>query len=238
MAIHFNTQEHYLLATSLDLLQRMGVTISTGTDFEEYREILSEARPDHVLGEPFEPKKYDLNKNNSLWIVGRDHKGRVIHTQAMKCLKLVNLSLSDYLERNLKEFEPSFIDIDYSRTTYRPGPGSKRIRGDVVYHGEFWIGGERGQFRGTGLSSILGRHAFLTALINWAPDYSFGFVAKPLSYKGFAAKFGYMHTEHHAIRYVLNGTGEVFEGMLGYMTNEDLHYAVDTPMEEVLHQAA
>ena len=238
MAIHFNTQEDYLFATSLDMLQSMGVTISTGTDFEEYRELLATARPDHVLGEPFEPTKYNLNAKNSIWIVGRDGDGNVVHTQAMKCLSLVNMSLSDYLERNLKEFEPSFIDIDYNRTTYRPGPGSKRIRGKVVYHGEFWIGGQPGQFRGTGLSSILGRHAFLTALMQWQPDYSFGFVAKPLSYKGFAAKFGYMHTEHHAIRYVLKDSGEAFEGMLGYMTNEDLHYAADTPLAEVLHQAA
>ena len=238
MTIHYNTQENYLFATSLDQLQRMGVTISTGTDFEEYRRLLATARPDHVLGEPFEPTKNDLGEDNAIWLIGRDSAGKIVHTQAMKRLNLAHMRLSDYLLRNLKEFEPSFIDIDYTRSRYRPGPGAKRITGSVVYHGEFWIGGEKGQFRGTGLAPMLGRHAFLTALTRWQPDYSFGFVAKPLSYKGFAARFGYMHTEHNAIKYVLKGTGEVFEGMLGYMTKEDLYYVADTPIAEMLDEAA
>lgn len=238
MTIHYNVQGDYLLATSLASIDRLGVTLTTGHDFEEYRRLLVQARPDHVLGEPFEPKRYDLMPDNSIWVVGRNTNGEIVHTQAMKRLDLSHLCLSDYLQKNLKEFEPSFIDIDYNRSLYRPGPGSKRITGSVVYHGEFWIGGARGAYRGTALAPLLGRHAFLMALARWQPDYSFGFVAKPLSYKGFAARFGYMHTEHNAIKYVLKGTGEVFEGMLGYMTREDLEYVAETPVVEMMAAAA
>lgn len=238
MTIHYNVQEDYLYATSLKLIERLGVTITTGDDFEEYRDLLAQARPDHVLGEPFEPRKYQLNPDNALWVIGRNSDGTIVHTQAMKRLNLSRTCLSEYLQRNLKEFEPSFIDIDYTKSFYRPGPGSRRITGDVVYHGEFWIGGPRGAYRGTALAPLLGRHAFLMSLTRWQPDYSFGFVAKPLSYKGFAARFGYMHTEHNAIRYVLKETGEVFEGMLGYMTREDLDYVAETPVAEMLFEAA
>ena len=63
------------------------------------------------------------------------------------------------------------------------------------------------QFRGTGLSSVLGRHAFLTAMLRWNPDYFFGFMSKGLVFKGYSARFGYMHTEPDAIRYVMKGTG-------------------------------
>ena len=101
MTVHYNTHEDYLFATSLDIFQNLGLKISMGTDFEEYRAVLAEARPDHLLGEPFEPLKYGLTDTNAVWIVGRNSKGAVIHTQAMKCLQLGPQRLGDYLHRNL-----------------------------------------------------------------------------------------------------------------------------------------
>ena len=238
MAIHYNTYDNYLRATSLDMLHGLGVDLETGNDFEEYRRLLSLGRPDHVLGVPFEPKRQQLTEDNSYWIVGRDQSGAIMHTQAMKCLKLDDGRLSDYLYLNLREFEPSSMDIDYSRSSYRPGPGARRMRGSVVYHGEFWIGGKPGQYRGTRLSSLLARHAFLTAMQTWNPDYFFGFMSEGLVFKGFSARFGYMHTDPNAIRYVLNGSDEVLDGMMGYNANEDMRFILDMPVSEALHQAA
>jgi hypothetical protein len=236
MAIHYNTHDDYLFATSLDLLQGMGVSITSGTDFEEYRQLLAEARPDHALGEPFEPVRYKLTKDNACWLVGRNANGENIHTQAMKKLDLPHMRLGDYLQANLREFEPSGMDIDYGRTVYRAGPGARRMSGQIVYHGEFWVGGN--PKHGMVLSPLLGRHAFLTSLMLWQPDYTFGFIAKRLAFKGFSTRFGFMHTDPSAIKYVLKGTGEVFEGIMGYMTREDLHYVLDIPVEDMIDQAA
>lgn len=236
MTIHYETREDFLFATSHDLLQRQGVNLEIGTDFEEYRGLLAIARPDHQLGEPFEPTKYNLNEHNALWMVGRDHAGKIIHTQAMRCLNLTNMFLSTFLERNLRQFEPSGLDIDYERSVYWPGPAAKRMMGTIVYHGEFWVGGPARQ--GTVLSPALGRHAFLTALRCWRPDYTFGFIAKRLAYKGFSARFGFLHNEPNAIKYVLKGTGQVFEGTMGYMSREDLQYVLDAPVPELMEEAA
>jgi hypothetical protein len=169
-------------------------------------------------------------------MIGRNTRGDIIHTQAMKRLTMINMQLGTYLERNLREFEPSGFDIDYSRSVYRAGPGAKRISGNVVYHGEFWVGGSPKQ--GMVLSPLLGRHAFLTALKLWQPDYTFGFIAKRLAYKGFSSRFGFMHEEPNAVKYVLNESGEIFEGIMGYMTHEDLQYVVDTPIDLRMDEAA
>lgn len=231
MTIHHNSQNDFLLATSLDEVRRNGIWIETGSNFEDYRDILSKARPDHQLGVPFDPKRQPLNPENSYWMAGYDADGEVVHTQCLKRLNLEDCSLGEYMAANLCEFEPPTGGIDYSRTIYRPGPGAKSIRGTVTYHGEFWLGGQPGQFRGTGMSSLLARHAFLTAMQRWSPDYFFGLMAKSLVFKGFAARFGYMHTDPDAIRFALQGKTDIFEVVMGYMTNEDLRFFLDMDLD-------
>lgn len=238
MSIHPNIQKEFLLATSLDHLRSCGISVVTGSDFEKYREILAVARPDHTLGVPFDPKRQPLNPGNSYWMAGYDADGKIVHTQALKRLNLTTSSLGEYMTRNLREFEPPMGGIDYDKTIYRPGPGARRIRGTVTYHGEFWVGGEPGQFRGTGMSSLLARHAFLTALLRWSPDYFFGLMSKSLVYKGFAARFGYMHSDPDAIRFAQLDSEDVFEVVMGYMTNEDLRFFLDMETPGALTKAA
>ncbi|MEM8654824.1 MAG: hypothetical protein AAGF36_08765 [Pseudomonadota bacterium] len=236
MTFHYNGQADFALAATLDEIETMGVRISSGTDFEVYREFLAETRPDHALGEPFEPAKYGLTAQNALWIVGRDMDGRIVHTQALKRMRLGGGSLGDYLHKNLREFEPSGVSIDYGRSVYRAGPAANRMTGTIVYHGEFWVGGS--PRRGALLSPVLGKFAFLTALKLWRPDYTFGFIAKSLAHKGFASRFGFMHSEPNAICYAMTGSDETFEGIMGYMTSEDLAYVVDTPGLTAMPHAA
>ena len=115
------------------------------------------------------------------------------------------------------------------RSRFKAGPGAKRIAGKVCYHGEVWMGGAPGQFRGSGVSSILGRFAFLTALQQWSPDYVFGFMPKPVAHKGFVERQGYMHAEPFALRWFIKGKADPLEGFLAYMSREDLHFVLDMP---------
>ena len=236
MTFQYKSKAHFLYAASHNELHNMGVTIKAGSDFEEYRELLAIARPDHALGEPFEPTKYALTEQNAMWMVGYNEDGDIIHTQAMKTVPTLHMSLGDYLSRNLREFEPSGMDIDYNKTVYRAGPGAARMKGTIVYHGEFWVGGS--PRRGALLSPVLGKHAFLPALDHWRPDYTFGFIAKSLAFKGFSARFGFMHNEPNAVKYAIHGSTDTFEGTMGYMSSEDLHYVLDLPYAEQIPTAA
>ncbi|MEX0367124.1 MAG: hypothetical protein AB3N22_13705 [Ruegeria sp.] len=236
MTFQYNGQAEFALSQTLGEIEDMGVSLMSGTDFEHYRDLLAEARPDHALGEPFEPEKYGLTADNALWVVGRDPDGRIIHTQALKRMRLGGMSLGAYLHANLSEFEPSGMSIDYRRSIYRAGPAAKRMTGTIVYHGEFWVGGS--PRRGALLSPVLGRFSFLTALKLWRPDFTFGFIAKSLAHKGFASRFGFMHAEPNAICYAMKNSDDMFEGIMGYMTSEDLAYVVDTPVLDAMPHAA
>ena len=55
MSIHDIYDGAQLIAASMDILTRHKISVTVGEDFEEYREMLQEARPDQPLGAPFDP---------------------------------------------------------------------------------------------------------------------------------------------------------------------------------------
>lgn len=238
MTIQGLSAEDRFSATSYDLLDRFGIKLTLGHDFEEYRQLMAQGREGHMLGAPFDPTIHTLNKHTGIWVIGRDADGTIMHTQALRMLDLEGGSLGTYLRRRFREFPPSGLDLDMARSRYTAGPGAKRISGRVVYHGEVWMGGTPGQYRGTGVSSILGRFAFLTALQTWSPDYVFGFMPKPVANKGFVTRQGYMHAEPFALRWYVKGKPDPMEGYLAYMSREDMQFVLDMPEHDLAALAA
>jgi len=238
MTMHTFSDDNFFRAASIDILSHYKVKLTVGSDFDEYRELLSEGRPDHKVGMPFDPDLHDLNERNAFWIVGRSAEGRIMHAQAMRLLDNGHTSVGEFFRYNFKSFPPSGVDIDYRRSRYRAGPGARRINGRVVYHGEVWMGGEPGQYRGSGLSCVLGRFAFMTALQRLMPDFIVGFMLKPVAFKGFAERQGYMHAEPGALRWYTNGVKDPMETFMVYMSEEDVRFVLDMPLQELVAMAA
>lgn len=220
-------------AASSEILNRLGITLTLGHDFDEYREYVAEARPDHRVGDPFRADLHSLREDNAAWIVGHDDQGRIMHCQAMRVIPTGMGSVANYFRANFHGFSPSQMDIDFQRSRYRPGPGAKRISGRVVYSGEVWVGGEPNQFRGTGLSSILGRYALLTALKKFEAEYVVGFMIKPVAYKGFCLRMGFMHAEPLALRWYVKNKPDPMEAVMVYMSDEDISFLLDLPTKEL-----
>jgi hypothetical protein len=232
MAIHGISAEDRFQASSNDIFNQFGIRLTTGYDFEEYNQHLAEARPDHKIGDPFNPEMHDLNKTNAAWVIGRDETGRIMHTQALRMLPTGHEALSDYFRLNFRGFAPSMPNLDHERSRYKPGPGARRIKGRVVYSGETWVGGEPGQYRGSGLSSILGRYALLTALKEFSADYVVGFMIRPVAYKGFCLRMGFMHAEPLALRWFFKSQPDPIEAVMVYMSDEDIRFLLDLPSAE------
>lgn len=238
MTIQGLNAEDRFIATSRDLLDSHGVTLTLGQDFEEYRHLMAQGREGHVLGAPFDPNYHDLNEHTGIWVIGRDREGGIMHTQALRLLDLEGASLATYLRRRFREFPPSGLDLDMERSRYRAGPGAKRMTGRVVYHGEVWMGGAPGQYRGTGISGVLGLFAFLTALRTFSPDYVFGFMPKTVAHKGFVTRQNYMHAEPFALRWFIKNKPDPLEGYLAYMSREDMQFVLDVPEQDLAAMAA
>ncbi len=238
MTLHSFQDGERFIANSLGMLARAGITLEVGYDFDVYQNIITAARPEHILGLPFDPSVHQMSKDNAFWIVGYNAKGEVMHTQAMRMLDLAGNSLAEHLRRSFVDFPPPGLDIDFQRSRYRPGPGAGKILGKVAYHGEFWVGATPREFRNAGLSAVLGRYAFWQALEHWNPDNIIAFMQNSVVFKGFPARHGYMHTEPGTLRWFRKEDDTPIEGFMSYMSNEDLRFILEMPLTEFSVQAA
>lgn len=234
MSIHDVYDGAQLIAASMDILTRHQMSLTVGEDFEEYRDILKTARPDHALGVPFDPNLQDITPSNSFWIVGRTPGGQVAHTQAMRLLDIGDGTLSDYLREHFRNFPPSIPGLDMEKSRFRAGPGARSIRGQVCYHGEVWLNADAGNYRGSGVSSVLGRFAFMTAMLRWSPDYVFGFMPKSVAYKGFVERQGYMHAEPNALHWARLDDAAPMDAFLAYMAKDDIRFLMSMPLQELV----
>jgi hypothetical protein len=226
------------VAHSSEIFQRFGITLEVGYDFEEYRRLLKIARPEHELGAPYDPRVQDLTPQNAFWIVGRNLEDEIVHTQAVRMLDLTGQSVGEYFINRFREFPPSVPELDLARSRFRAGPGAKRMRGSVGYHGEFWIAPGADSLRGQGMSCVLGRYGFFEAIQHWDPDHMVAFMAKGIAFKGLAERTGWMHTQPGALRWFLKGNDVPIEGFMAYMDREDLHYVLELPLNDLVSLAA
>lgn len=220
------------------LLNTHGVYLTVGYDFNVYRDLLKDAFPDRKIGKPFDPDSHKLDDGDAFWIIGQTQDGTIVHTQAMRILKTGPRNLADFLALQFDQFAPAGIELDMARSSYRAGPGAKRMDGRIAYHGEYWIGGTPGQFRGTGLSCILSRYALWQAMEHWSPDHIIGFIAQGNAFKGFVERTGMMHSEPNAVTMYPKGSEKAINGFLVYLHHEDLEYLLDIPLQTTLLEAA
>ncbi len=238
MALYGLTVDERFKAISGDIFGRLGIEITVGTDFHEFRKYVAQMRPDHPLGDPFNPDVHDMTPENACWIVGRDTEGRIMHLHALRLLPLEGLSVGEYFRRNYLGFSPPELAVDFERSRYRACPAAQRMRGRVVYSGEVWVGGEPSQYRGTGLISYLMRFAMLTVMNYFSGDHMVGFVTRPVAYRGAALRFGYMHTDPLALRWYEPHAPDPLEAFFVYMGEEDMRYILDQPSAEMGSLAA
>jgi len=215
-----------------DTLDRYGITLLTGTDFEKFRQYVALGRPDHTIGAPFDARVHDMAPGKACWFVGLDQNGDVMFLHAIRVLPTGDMTVGSYFQQYYRGFPPPDMDIDLENSEYRPGPGAIHMRGRVVYSGETWIGGETGRYRGTGLSKLLGQFVLMTAVKELSADYVVGLIAAPSAYKGLCLRLGYMHAEPKALRWVVRGQPEALEGVMVYMSAADIRYMLDLPYED------
>jgi len=238
MTIQFSGNAAPFIATSRDILLAQGITLTIGSDFEEYRDIVEVERSSQKLGAPFDPAIHELGESNAFWMIGRNEDGELIHTQASKRIRLGGQPLSSYLMRNFRDFPPPLPGVDEKHSRFRATPGTRRIGGIVAYHGEFWVAPEKGKYRGVGLAPVFGRSGMHEMMMRWDPDWIYGFILNIVAFKGFAARIGYLHLEPSALKWVVEGRDAPIDTFLTYNSREDLHYLLDIPLDDVIAEAA
>ena len=204
--------------------------LTVGDDFEEYATLVRAGRPEQPLGPPFDPSKQFLPKARGIWVIGRNPKGELVHTQAMRLLDLYDQTLARYLSSRYEEFPPGGVKVDMENSWFRAGPGASHITGRAVYHGEMWMADDSA-YRGRGLIDVLARFAFLTAMLHWQPDFVFGFILRPVARRGLAEREGYMHSDPYCLSWQIEGRNEPLDCNMVWMALDDLRHVMHVPLD-------
>ncbi|MGO1120665.1 hypothetical protein ACTL6U_18300 [Rhodovibrionaceae bacterium A322] len=221
------------VSTVVSLAAAREVHLELGSDFTEFKKSI-EAQPlRHPLQRHFDPARSNLKDEQGFWITGRDNRGRLVHTQAMRLMDLKGDSLASFLALHHGEFVRGGYDLDLSRSHYRPGPASHRISGLVCYHGELWL---HDHHRGAGMTALVARLALALALLQWSPDFVFGFMYQMAACKGLASREGYMHEEPGSTYWASLGKHSDLETWTVWMAREDLRFLVSLPPAPLFEQ--
>lgn len=231
MSIHTVFEGSRLLTETVELLAKRQLYISVGDDFNEYKALISQCRPHQPVSLPFDTARSDMTADKGFWSVGRNPQGKIVQTQAVRLIDLQGHTLADHMEQNFRAYPPSGVPIDLDDSWYKSGPGARRMAGKVCYHGEMWINPEEGNYRGRGIVDILARFAFLTSLLQWQPDYVFGFMPRSIARRGLAEREGYMHVDPFCLSWKIEGQNKPVEGNMVYMGFEDLQHIIHVPLD-------
>ena len=235
MSIHDVFLRWPLLAEAAKILHEQRMYVTIGHDFNEYRRVVSQGRPHQPVSLPFAAEMHNLSKDNAFWICGYTEQGALAHTQAVRLVDVGEQSLGSYLQRSFRSFPPAGVALDMEASRYQAGPGAKRIRGRLCYHGEMWLDESAGNYRGRGMSSVLSRMGFAIALRDLNPDYIFAFMVRSVAFEGLVERAGFMHTEPASLSWKLADRDRAVEAFTAYLSREDLRYLLRVPIDDLVH---
>lgn len=178
-------------------IEQMGYSVSVSSDPEELASAKMSARQKQ-LSPYFDPQVCNFNVDRFFWVKLTSKAGTISALQAYRY---------DYVDTSLAEWGPSYIIGLYMRrqellipshTTPPKSSISSRIRGKLVYHGEFWVDTNA---RNRKLLEVFSRLGMVLSLIKWNPDAVWALCSKSMASHGHPNRMGYTYLESGFLRW-------------------------------------
>ena len=217
----------------MNIASSQGIQIQTGDNFEEFRELCDQHPSKGHVAPIFDPAVSDLPRTDGFWMVGRNKDGKLVHTQAIRTVNLVGVTMADHMRTHLHDYRPHGDHVDASRSMVSLTPQAACITGIVAYYGELWLMGGPNGYRGSCLTAIMPRLMFALALQAWNPDYFIGIMEPLAACKGLAAREGYMHVEQHSILWHQLKEPDPLEEWLVWMSRDEANFNLRMPPDQI-----
>jgi hypothetical protein len=201
----------------------MGIRLDISSDFGKFAQLRRALRNEPV-SPFFDPTITELSNEKAFWTVGYDGQNRAVTMQAFR-IDLVDTCLADwalgfvigiYMKRG-EVVIPSKARPPKSSIT-------ERIRGKIVYHGEFWISKDVPQRLAVETIPLWG---MILALIKWNPDAIWGVAEDLMATRGFVTRIGYAHLERGFFEWEWLPSGADAREWLAITERADLEYLIE-----------
>lgn len=201
----------------------MGIRLEISSDFSRFAALRQTLRNEPV-SPFFDPAITELGNDKAFWAIGYDEQDRPVTLQAFR-IDLVDTCLADwalgfvigiYMKRG-EVIVPAKV---------RPPKNSitERVRGKVVYHGEFWISKDVRQRLAVETIPLWG---MILAQIKWNPDAIWGIAEDLMATKGFVTRIGYAHMERGFFEWEWMPNGADSREWLALSERADLEYIIE-----------
>ena len=218
------------------IAESRGIHIRVSSDFGEFKKTLNEQPEAPPVYPMFDPACSYVDWTNGFWIEGVDDQGTLIHTQAVRRLELSGHTLAEHLELHHQKYVIQGNAIDMGRSVFNQAPAWRSIKGTVCYHGQLWLKGGKEGYRDRALTATLPRLALALSLMEWSPDFVFGFVSPMLACSGLAAREGYAHMEPGIWHVPLGPDSD--QTWLVWMGRRDIEHLLQFPPENLFRKLA
>lgn len=175
--------------------EAIGMKLEVSTDFEHLQRVVKSNDDKTPLYPMFDTSASFISPANGFWVKGTDAAGEVVHVQGLRLLDLGESTLAEHLSEHRYKY---VFQGDYTvpdKNLFAMSRATNSITGRAVYHGQIWLKGGADGYRGQGISALLPRYALAMSLLEWSPDYIFGYVDPKLGCRGVLAQYGYYHFE-------------------------------------------
>jgi hypothetical protein len=178
-------------------IEQLGYSIEVSSHVEQLSEARFEARKEQ-LTPYFDPTVGTFTPERFFWMKLTSASGAIVALQAYRY---------DYVDTSLAEWGPSYIIGLYMRRqelllplhTDPPRSSiSRKLRGKLVYHGEFWISPH---IRIRKLLELFSRLGMILSHLKWNPDAIWALCSKTMASHGHPNRMGYPHLEGGFLRW-------------------------------------
>ncbi len=211
-----------VITSIIDYVGAQGISLEIGSDFSLYEAHVKSQPRRHAVGPFFSADNDYLCEATAFWIVGRDNKGELVHTQAVRTLDLEGKNFTHFMDKHLVDFFP--YEIDEEKTGYYPSPESEKICGTVCYHGELWLSTGNVQSSFTGLVALLSRLAMAVSVTRFHADYFFAYIMSRNANRGLAARCGFMHTDPNSVVWSVPGGVQDAEAWSAWVSRKEIFH--------------
>jgi hypothetical protein len=177
-----------LLFAACGAMQAHGVTMTIGT-FAELMDVNAANRESWMpITTTFRPHEGGASEHNGIVVMGRDHTGRVVTTQAVRLFDWRNSHLKTEAEALRLFYADPAPAPEAGEECFVKDPSASEISGMCAYIGGLWC---HPDYRGRGRVRLITGIGRATALATWGFDHLVGLITPTNLQRNFHGRTGH-----------------------------------------------